>query len=112
VIPQDQVLGSALGSQQPHATLQDAQGKRIWGVSQQLAEHEPAVCPGGQDGPRPPGVYQGSGGVTVTGGSQEPHRCGTEGRSLVGMVGMGWRLELVILELLSPLILIESSRSE
>jgi len=25
-------------------------GKRSWGVGRQQAEHEPAVCPGGQEG--------------------------------------------------------------
>ena len=52
-VQQNQVLGSALPSQQPHATLQ-AWGrvagkvhreKGSGGISQQLAEHEPAVCP-------------------------------------------------------------------
>jgi len=52
------VPGPALGSKQPHAKLQ-AWGivaaklpgiKGPWGVGQQLAEHEPAVCPGVQEG--------------------------------------------------------------
>ena len=58
--------GPALGSQQPHATLQAWGGvsgklpsrKGPWGVGRELAEHEPAVCPGGQEGQRHPGLYQ------------------------------------------------------
>ena len=65
-IQQGQVLGPALGSQQPHATLQAwggmagklPGGKGAGGVGQQLAEYEPAVCPGGQEGQRHPGLYQ------------------------------------------------------
>ena len=57
-VQQGQMLGPALGSQQPHATLQAwgglagklPSGKRPWGVGRQPAEHEPAVCPGGQEG--------------------------------------------------------------
>ena len=34
-------------------------GKRcIWGVGRQTAEQEPAVCPGGQEDQRHPGLYQ------------------------------------------------------
>jgi len=33
-------------------------GKRLWGGGRQPAEHEPAVCPGGQEGQRHPGLYQ------------------------------------------------------
>jgi len=58
--------GPALWSQQPHAALQAWGGgagklpgrKGPWGVGLQLAEHEPAVCPGGQEGQRHPGLYQ------------------------------------------------------
>jgi len=50
----------------PHGTLQAWGGvagklpsrKRPWGVGGQPAEHEPAVCPGGQEGQRHPGLYQ------------------------------------------------------
>jgi len=56
-VQQGQVLGAALGSQQPHATLQAwgrvagklPSGEGSCGAGQQLAEHEPAVCPGGQN---------------------------------------------------------------
>ena len=58
--------GPALGSKQPHATLQawggvagklpDRKGPRDAG--RQAAEHEPAVCPGGQEGQRHPGMYR------------------------------------------------------
>jgi len=65
-VQQGQVLGPALCSQQPRAMLQ------AWGgvagklpgrkgpccVDQQPAEHEPAVCPGGQEGQQHPGLYQ------------------------------------------------------
>jgi len=48
---------SALQSQQPHAMLQAWGGvagklpgrKGAWGVGRQPGEHEPAVCPGGQE---------------------------------------------------------------
>ena len=33
-------------------------GKRPWYVGQQPAEHEPAVCQGGQEGQLHPGLYQ------------------------------------------------------
>jgi len=33
-------------------------GKRSWGVGRQPAEHEPAVCTGGQAGQRHPGLDQ------------------------------------------------------
>ena len=32
--------------------------KGSWGVGRQPAEHEPAVCPGGQEGQQHPGLYQ------------------------------------------------------
>jgi len=35
-------------------------GKGPWGVGRQPAEHEPAACPGGQEGQRHPGLYQNS----------------------------------------------------
>jgi len=44
---------------------------------------------------------QGGGGVTIPGGVQETWGCGIEG--LVGMVGMGWWLEWMILEVFSNL---------
>mgnify|MGYP001852925745 CR=1 FL=1 len=37
---------------------------------------------------------RGGGGVTVRGGVQEPWRCGTEGRGLVGSIGDGWTIGL------------------
>ena len=63
---QGQMPGPALRSQQPHAMLQVwgrvtgklPGGKVSWDVGQQPAEHEPAVCPGGQEGQRHPGLYQ------------------------------------------------------
>ena len=65
-VQQGQVPGPALHSQQPHATLQGwgrvagklPKGKGPWSAGQQLAEHEPAVCPGGQEGQQHPGFYQ------------------------------------------------------
>jgi len=33
-------------------------GKGPWGVGRQPAEHEPAVCPGGQEGQQHPGLSQ------------------------------------------------------
>jgi len=65
-IKQGQVPDPALVSQQPQATLQAWGGvagelssrKGSWGVDGQAAEHEPAVCPGGQKGQRHPGLYQ------------------------------------------------------
>jgi len=35
-----------------------AHGKGPWGAGRQPAEHEPAVCPGGQEGQGHPGLYQ------------------------------------------------------
>jgi len=61
-----QVPSPALGSQQPHAALQ-AWGRVTgklpsregsWSVGRQPAEHEPAVCPGGQEGQWHTGLYQ------------------------------------------------------
>jgi len=46
---------------------------------------------------------QGSSGVTITGGVQKLCRCGSEGHSIVGMVVMGWQLDLMILEVFSNL---------
>ena len=59
-------VGPALGSQQPRATLwawgrgtgKLPGGKGPGGVGRQLAEYEPAVCPGGQEGQWHPGLYQ------------------------------------------------------
>ena len=55
-----------LQSQQPHPMLQAwggvagelPGGKGPWGAGWQLAEHEPAVCPGGQEDQWHPGLYQ------------------------------------------------------
>ena len=46
---------------------------------------------------------QGSGWVTIPGEVQETCRCGTLGYGLVGMVVLGWRLDLKILEVFSNL---------
>ena len=56
----------ALGPQQPRATLQAWRGvagklpggKRFWGVGSKTAEQDPAVCPGGQEGQRCPGLSE------------------------------------------------------
>ena len=56
------VPGPALPSQKSYAVLQAGKlpwGKRPWGTGQWPAEHEPVVCPGGQEGHRHPGFYQG-----------------------------------------------------
>lgn len=45
----------------------------------------------------------GGGGVTVHESIQETHRSGTEGHSLVGMAGMGWQLDWLILKVLCNL---------
>jgi len=63
---QGQMPGAALGSQQPHATLQAWEGmagklpgrKGSWDVGRQMTEHEPAACPGGQEGQWHPGLDQ------------------------------------------------------
>ncbi|NWQ86631.1 TFG protein, partial [Burhinus bistriatus] len=63
-VQQGQVPGPALGSQQPHAALQAWGGvaRKLPGgegpgrVGGQPAEYEPAVCPGGQEGQRHPGL--------------------------------------------------------
>jgi len=63
---QSQVPVPTLWSQQPHAILQAWRrvagklpvGKGSWHVGQQPAEQEPAVCPGGQESQRHPGLYQ------------------------------------------------------
>ena len=65
-VQQGQVLDPALSSQQPHETLQVwgrvagklPCGEGPWVVGRQPAEHEPAVCPGGQEVQRHPGLYQ------------------------------------------------------
>jgi len=46
---------------------------------------------------------QGSGGVPIPGGVQKMCRCGTLGYGLVGMVVLGGRLDLMILEVFSNL---------
>lgn len=40
---------------------------------------------------------QGSGGITHLGGFQEKGRCNTKECGLLGIVGMGWQLDLLIL---------------
>ena len=65
-VQQGQMPRPALRSQQPHAMLlawrrvagKLPKGKGPGGVGRQLAEHEPAVCPGGQEGQWHPGLYQ------------------------------------------------------
>jgi len=59
-VGQGQMPGPALQSQQPHAMLQAwgtvtgkmPGGKEPGEVGRQPAEHEAAVCPGGQEGQR------------------------------------------------------------
>ena len=46
---------------------------------------------------------QGGGGVTVPGGVQEMWRCGTEGHSSLGRVGVDQQLDWMILAVLSNL---------
>lgn len=61
----DQVPDPAFQSQQPHASLHAwgrmaeklCRARGSWGISQEPAEYESAVCPGGQD-QRHPGFYQ------------------------------------------------------
>ena len=55
--------------------------------------------------PQPLGVLgcPGSGGVTACGGLPQKGRCGTEGRGLVGMVGMGRWLDWLIIAVSSNL---------
>jgi len=36
------------------------QNSQFWGADRQLAAHEPAVCPRGQEGQQHPGLYQDS----------------------------------------------------
>ena len=60
-VQEGQVPRPALWSQQPHALLQAEKlpgGKGPGGAGRQTAEHEPAVCPGGQEGQQHPGLYQ------------------------------------------------------
>ena len=65
-VQQDQMSGPALWSQQSHAILQAWErvarklhgGKGSGSISQQLSEHEPAVCLGSQEGQQHPGLYQ------------------------------------------------------
>jgi len=46
---------------------------------------------------------QGSGGIPIPGSVQKMCRYGSSGHSLAGMVVMGWRLDLVSLEVFSNL---------
>jgi len=46
---------------------------------------------------------QGGGGVTIPGGVQKLCTSGTSGHGLADMVVLGWRLDLVILEVFSNL---------
>jgi len=46
---------------------------------------------------------QGSGGVPIPGGVQKTCRCGTSGHGLAGMGVLGWRLDVMILEIFSNL---------
>ena len=54
---------------------------------------------------------QGSGGVPIPGGVQKMPRCGTSGCALVGMVVLGWRLDLMVLEVFSNLWFYENGLS-
>ena len=78
-VQQDQVLGPAVGSEQSHGTLQawgrvagKPHGKGPGGAGLQPAEHEPAVCPGGQEGQRHPGSDQQWCGQQEQGGYRAP----------------------------------------
>ena len=79
-VQQGQMLGPALGSQQPHATLQAwggvagelPSGKGPWGAGRQPADHEPAACPGGQEGQQHPGLDQEWRGQQEQGGDRAP----------------------------------------
>jgi len=46
---------------------------------------------------------QGSGGITIPGGVQKMCRSGSSGHGWAGMVVLGWRLDLMILEVFSNL---------
>jgi len=48
----------------------------------------------------------GGGGVTIPGNVQKTSRCGTSGYGLVGMVVMGWWLNLTILKVFSTLMIL------
>jgi len=80
-VQQGQRPGPAFWLQQPHATLQAwgrvagelPSGKGPWGVvGGQLAEQEPAVCPGGQEGQRHPDLDQEWCGQQEQGGDRAP----------------------------------------
>ena len=97
-VQQGQVPGPALGSQQPHATLQawgrvagKMPGRKEPGdVAQQQAEHEPAVCPGGQESQQHPGLYQ------EWCGQQE------QGGDLAPVLGTAEAVPLVLCSVLGP----------
>jgi len=88
-IQQGQVQGPAPGEEQRHAPVQ-AQG---WPAGEQLCgegpgsaggrqvNHEPAVCPGYQEGQWDPGVHQEECGQQDEGGSLSPLRCPSEAPS-------------------------------
>ncbi|RMB88883.1 hypothetical protein DUI87_34726 [Hirundo rustica rustica] len=62
--------------------LDSAQEERDLGVLVTAAEHEPAVCPGGQEGQRHPGLYQEWCGQQEQGGHSSPVLCtGLHGQS-------------------------------
>ena len=46
-------------------------------------------------------AVQCSGGVPISGGVQKMRRCGTSAHGLVGLVVLGWRLDVMILEVFS-----------
>ncbi|TRZ19430.1 hypothetical protein HGM15179_007670, partial [Zosterops borbonicus] len=52
--------------------LESAQAERDQGVLMTAAEHEPAVCPGGQEGQEHPGLYQEWCGQQEQGGHSSP----------------------------------------
>jgi len=48
-------------------------------------------------------TVQGGGGVPIPGGVKKTCRCGTSGHGLVGLVVLGWQLDLMVLEVFSNL---------
>ena len=52
--------------------LDSAQAERDLGVLVQPTEHEPAVCPGGQEGQWNPGLYEEQCGQQEQGGRSSP----------------------------------------
>jgi len=88
-VPQGQVQGPAPGEEQPHAPVQawggpageQLCGDRPGSAGGQQVDHEPAVCPGCQEGQWDPGVHKEECGQQVEGGSPSPLHCPSEGPS-------------------------------